>query len=180
MAAVANNNSALLALPVELVHRIADHLEDESLLQLRLTCKALETIRFDRFAEAYVVHQSCWIYEEERWKRLYLIFTTNRRLSTHIKTILLTVDVLEASAERALDTVEFGSLREFREWASMTEAEQAEYAATERDTRRLELQWAQSCTAHGICENESIAVKARRPSSLLIYKVMEQAKLHRC
>jgi hypothetical protein len=61
-----DNTSSLLALPVELVGRIADALGPESLLMLRLTCKALEHSTYDLFAKIYFEQRFCCIYYEPR------------------------------------------------------------------------------------------------------------------
>jgi len=68
-----DSTSALLALPIELVDRIADSLGPESLLMLRLTCKVLEHSTYDRFAKTFFERRSCCIYYEPRWLLLEAI-----------------------------------------------------------------------------------------------------------
>ena len=53
------DDSRLLALPLELLTRITDNLKDESLPSLRLTCKTLEGATFDRFVRTFQDTHCC-------------------------------------------------------------------------------------------------------------------------
>ncbi|KAM0702065.1 hypothetical protein Q7P35_010975 [Cladosporium inversicolor] len=93
--AINNNTSALLALPVELVGRIADSLEPESLLMLRLTCKVLEHSTYDLFAKTFFERRFSCIYYEPRW--LLLNKVIHSRLSNRVREVTFTTDPLEAT-----------------------------------------------------------------------------------
>lgn len=64
-----SDEARLLSLPMELLTRITDELEEESLSTLRLTCKTLEIATFDRFAATFT-YRHCCIYYETRWTSL--------------------------------------------------------------------------------------------------------------
>jgi hypothetical protein len=115
-----NNTSALLALPVELVGRIAKSLEPESLPMLRLTCKALEHSTYDLFTKTFFEQRFCCIYYEPRWLLLKDIISS--RLGSRVREVMFTTDPLEhklcedlqlapdkseADMEQAQSTVEF-------------------------------------------------------------------------
>lgn len=51
----------LLDLPVEVVARVTDFVNSETLISVRLTCKALQDITFDRFADENFAHVCCWV-----------------------------------------------------------------------------------------------------------------------
>lgn len=88
-----NNTSALLALPVELVGRIAKSLEPESLPMLRLTCKALEHSTYDLFTKTFFEQRFCCIYYEPRWLLLKDIISS--RLGSRVREVMFTTDPLE-------------------------------------------------------------------------------------
>ena len=87
-----DNTSALLALPVELVGRIANSLEPESLLMLRLTCKALEHSTYDLFTKTFFEQRFCCIYYEPQWLLLKDIISS--RLASRLREVTFTTDPL--------------------------------------------------------------------------------------
>lgn len=98
----ANTASTLLALPVELVTRITDFLDKEHLLMVRLACKSLDTITFDRFAEEYFAHVYCWIAASKSYDRLRTIIGDSSRLRGRVRQLTFTANILE---EQSVDFV---------------------------------------------------------------------------
>lgn len=84
----------LLDLPVEVVARVIEFINSETLLSVRLTCKALEDITFDRFADENFAHIYCWVVTVDDFKRLKDILHESSRLSSKIKQLTLTTDAL--------------------------------------------------------------------------------------
>lgn len=91
-----SNESRLLALPLELLTRIADCLNDESLPSLRLTCKTLEGPTFDRFARKFS-HVQCCMFYEERWLSVKSLLNGSPRLAQKIHTIEFLTRPLEST-----------------------------------------------------------------------------------
>jgi len=89
-----NETSALLALPVELVSRIANSLEPESLLMLRLTCKVLEHSTYDLFAKTFFEKRFCCIYYEPRWLLMKAVMSS--RLGSRVREVTFTLKPLES------------------------------------------------------------------------------------
>lgn len=89
-----NEESRLLALPLELLTRVTDCLNDESLPTLRLTCKALEASTFDRFTDTFA-YTSCCIFYEERWRSLRRFLYGSDRLVQRLRSITFTTNPLE-------------------------------------------------------------------------------------
>ena len=85
--------SPLLALPVELIGRIADSLTPESLLMLRLTCKILEHSTYDLFAKTFFEQRFCCIYYEPRWLLLNNVLSS--RLGSRLREVTFTERPLE-------------------------------------------------------------------------------------
>jgi hypothetical protein len=75
-------------LPVELVSRIADLLGPESLLLLRLTCKALEHSKHDLFTKTYFEQRFCCIYYEPRWLLIKAVISS--RLGGRVREVTFT------------------------------------------------------------------------------------------
>lgn len=98
--ATSDNTPALLALPVELVGRIADSLEPESLLMLRLTCKVLEHTTYDLFAKTFFERRFCCIYYEPRW--LLMDHVISSRLGTRVREVTFTIEPLESKRYKDL------------------------------------------------------------------------------
>lgn len=95
MAAMATNDeSALLALPMELLTRITDALEDESLPSIRLTCKTLEGATFSRFTGTFSVSYCC-VYYETRWLSLKRFLNGSARLVSALHRVCFTTNPLE-------------------------------------------------------------------------------------
>jgi len=95
-----NKASALLTLPVELVTRIVDSLEAESLLMLRLTCKVLEDSTYDRFTKIYFEQRFCCVYYEPRWLLLRDIISS--RLASRVRGVTFTPRPLESKTYKDL------------------------------------------------------------------------------
>ena len=74
----------LLDLPVEVVARVIEFINSETLVSVRLTCKALEDITFDRFADEDFAHIYCWVVTVDDFKRLKGILHESPRLSSKI------------------------------------------------------------------------------------------------
>lgn len=98
------NNAVLrlLDLPPELVARITSFVNDEVLIMLRLACKTLEAITFERFVTEHFETVYCWILDNTDFRRLHDILQHSPRLSSRIRQIVLTADVLKG---RPLSTV---------------------------------------------------------------------------
>lgn len=92
--ATSDNTPALLALPVELVSRMADSLEPESLLMLRLTCKALEHSTYDLFAKTFFERRFCCVYYEPRWLLMKAVISS--RLGGRVRELICTSEPLES------------------------------------------------------------------------------------
>ena len=90
----------LLALPVELVGRIADSLTPESLLMLRLTCKVLEHSTYDLFSKTFIERRYCCIIYEPRWLLLDNIVTS--RLGSRVREVTFTPEPLESKQSKDL------------------------------------------------------------------------------
>lgn len=89
-----DQTSALLALPVELVGRIADSLTPESLLMFRLTCKALEHSTYDLLAKTFFEQRFCCIYYEPRW--LLIDNVVSSRLGSRVREVTFIAEPLES------------------------------------------------------------------------------------
>lgn len=84
----------LLVLPVELVGRIAESLTPDSLLMLRLTCKALEHSTYNPFAKTYFEQRFCRIYYEPRWLLLKNVISSS--LGSRLPEVICTSEPLES------------------------------------------------------------------------------------
>jgi len=89
-----SDESRLLSLPMELLTRITDMLNDESLSTLRLTCKTLEGVAFKRFTKTFAVSYCC-MYYEARWLSLKKFLRGSPRLVRNLKCIDFTTNPLE-------------------------------------------------------------------------------------
>ena len=85
----------LLDLPTDLLHRILSLLQTETLTTVRRTCKALDAVTFDRFADAHFAHIYCWIYTPDALERLKDILQNAPRLRERIRQVTLTDSYLE-------------------------------------------------------------------------------------
>lgn len=84
----------LLDLPVELLQNITDNLSDESVMQLRRTCKTLDNATIDRFASHHFKDYHCCIFHEHRWDQLINLLRSSR-LADRICHVTLTTNTLE-------------------------------------------------------------------------------------
>jgi hypothetical protein len=86
----------LLDLPVELMLRITKNLHrTEALPALRLTCKALEYITFDRFAQTFEIVRCC-IFYEERSLSLKKLLEKPSRISRRVRWVEFTTCFFES------------------------------------------------------------------------------------
>jgi hypothetical protein len=87
-----SDQSFLLALPMELLDRIAIELEDDhdAVLSTRLTCKTLEAATFDRFAEkSFRSREYCVLYKRSLL-RLQDLLNSSSRLAASMRCITFT------------------------------------------------------------------------------------------
>lgn len=97
------DDSRLLALPLELLTRITDNLKDESLPSLRLTCKTLEGATFDRFVRTFQ-DTHCCVHYESRWLSLKRFLNGSDRLVSALRCVTFTSDPLEGHCHRQVQT----------------------------------------------------------------------------
>jgi hypothetical protein len=83
----------LLDLPTDLLAQITDLLNDEGRVAIRLVCKSLEAITFERFATESFEHIYCWIRTNQDFDRLKDIIRLSPRISSRIRQLTLTADV---------------------------------------------------------------------------------------
>jgi hypothetical protein len=95
----------LLDLPVEVVARVIESVNNETLVSVRLTCKALEDITFDRFADENFAHIYCWVVTVDDFKRLKDILYESPRLSSKIKQLTLTTHALMSRTKSDMNYV---------------------------------------------------------------------------
>ncbi|GAB7327508.1 hypothetical protein MBLNU13_g11377t1 [Cladosporium sp. NU13] len=95
----------LIDLPVEVVARVADFVNSESLFPVHLTCKALQDIPFDRFADEHFAHIYCWIATVDDFRRLRDILHESPRLRSRIQKLTLTTDGLRDLPQTAINYV---------------------------------------------------------------------------
>lgn len=103
-----NDQSKLLNLPPELVARATSFVSSETLISVRLTCKALDGITFDRFATENFGHVHCWVATVDDFKRLRDILHESPRLSSMIRQLTLTTDGLRDLPRNAMNCVRRG------------------------------------------------------------------------
>ena len=89
-----SDESRLLSLPMELLTRITNMLNDESLPTLRITCKTLEGATFDRFAKTFSTTYCC-VYYNSRWLSLKKCLNGPLRLVRRLGYINFTTNPLE-------------------------------------------------------------------------------------
>lgn len=92
--------SHLLALPVELLQRVATTINDETLLMFRSTCKAIESATFDQFAKTFFEERYCYIYHEPRWTQLQDILFS--RMAARVHRMIFTTKVLAPASSNQL------------------------------------------------------------------------------
>jgi len=94
--AVTDKHCHLLDLPVELLQRITNLLDPhETLPAVRLACKVLDDVSFERFARTSFSVVSCCIFYEQRWLRLKEILDGPSRITERIEHVNLTICVSE-------------------------------------------------------------------------------------
>jgi hypothetical protein len=90
-----NQHCHLLDLPVEMLQRISNNLHrTQALPALRLTCKALDHVTFDRFAETVDTVKCCIFYGKRRL-RLKKLLETPSRITARIRWVEFTTDFFE-------------------------------------------------------------------------------------
>jgi hypothetical protein len=158
--------ASLLNLPVEILDQITDYLNDEVLVTLRLTCKALYAAIFDRFCDVYIAHLGCWMISKDRWERLYnLLSASSKLLSEKVRTITLTMEELELrTADDFVSVCGFPSGKE--DWSA--------------DHLR-EIWMERYYNAEYNIAMEAGAIERRGAADLAVMvRVFEQARLHGC
>lgn len=120
------DESRLLALPLELLTRVTDNLNDESLPSLRLACKTLEGATFNRFVKT-LQNTTCCIYYESRWLSLKRFLNGSPRLVNAVHGILFTTDPLEGKSCHEVQIApgqEFDDIEAAQRQFDITEAEE--------------------------------------------------------
>lgn len=79
----------MLELPTELLQQIARDCSDETLLQLRLTCKNIEAAVLDQFTKAFFSQLECFILDSARLVRVDNILS-DPNTSAHLRLITFT------------------------------------------------------------------------------------------
>ena len=92
MATSHSDESLLLALPMELIDRIAIHLDDDhdAMFNARLTCKTLEAATFDRFAQQFFTAHGYCITNKRSLLRLQDLLASSSRLMARMRYITFT------------------------------------------------------------------------------------------
>jgi hypothetical protein len=119
-----SDDSRLLSLPMELLTRITDRLNNESLSTLRLACKTLEGTTFDRFTKTFMVSYCC-IYYEARWLSLKKFLHGSPRLVASLKCIDFTTNPLERCDHNQMQLApgqRFSDMKEAQEQFDITVA----------------------------------------------------------
>nr|OQO21726.1 hypothetical protein B0A51_09895 [Rachicladosporium sp. CCFEE 5018] len=99
---IPGQRTLLLDLPSELLQDIARH--TDMIPSIRLVCKTLEAATLDPFADEYLSYLGCFIYDEDRWRRIKALIAS--RLSKKVKTIEFTSDGYEIYSVDDAPTVE--------------------------------------------------------------------------
>jgi hypothetical protein len=92
----------LLDLPLEVVDCIISCAGREALKPLRSSCKALETITFDRFATEYFEHIYCWAARTDHFIGLKNVLDHSTRISSRIRKLTLAARILDCPQSRAI------------------------------------------------------------------------------
>jgi hypothetical protein len=165
MASNTRSYATLLDLPTEILDQTTGYLNDEVLPILRLTCKILYSVTFDRFCDVYIAHLGCWIISKDRWERLHnLLSASSSPLSDKVRTITLTLDELELRTKRDFVSVS-GFPHNRTHW---------------RDYCRNLVQ-EQHCHAKHNIAIEGAAVERYGAADLAVMlRVLQQARLHNC
>lgn len=95
----------ILDLSTDVLTLALNSLNDESLTSVRRTCKALDRVTFDRFADHYFAHIYCWNYTTDGFERLRDIILHSSRLRDRIRRVTLTDDFFEDLAVTSLQFV---------------------------------------------------------------------------
>ncbi|OQO13495.1 hypothetical protein B0A48_01723 [Cryoendolithus antarcticus] len=98
----------LLDLPLEILQDIVER--TDMLTTMRLVCKALEDTALDLFADEYLFALGCFIYDEDRWRRIKALTTS--RLSHKIRCIELSNVMVQYDKVEDLDLKRFPVHRE--------------------------------------------------------------------
>jgi hypothetical protein len=132
----------LLELPVEVVAHVTSFISSETLIPVRLTCKALQHFTFDRFANENFAHVYCWVATLDDFTRLKDILHQSPRLSSRIRRLTLTTNALKDQSESAIHYVRQESANEDTVRADAIKffklAEDPSYFATLRILRTLQ------------------------------------------
>lgn len=99
------NKPGIQSLPEEVVDYALSFLDTEMLPSVRLTCKTLEAITFNRFAEAHFAHVYCWVAKPKAFRCLEDTLQNSPALKTRIRRVTLTDNPYEDLPESALHIV---------------------------------------------------------------------------
>ena len=94
-----------MTMPPELTCHLLSYLDTEMLPSIRLTCKALEDVTFDRFVEAHFAHIYCWVFKPTAFNRLKDILQNSPTLRARIKQVTLTDNAFEDQPYSAIHVV---------------------------------------------------------------------------
>jgi hypothetical protein len=123
-----SDESKLLSLPMELLTRVTNMLNDESLPTLRLTCKTLEGATFDRFAKTFSTTYCC-VYYKSRWLSLKKFLHGSPRLVRRLGYINFTTNPLERHHYTQMQIApgeDFGDMNAAQKQFDMREADEDE------------------------------------------------------
>ena len=95
----------MLAMPTEMLQRVASFVDRTQLLTLRLTCKELAAAAFDAFADEYISKLACLVTDPARVRRLMHI-TECQHLALKIETVKLTSDPWETKGYKDLQVAQ--------------------------------------------------------------------------
>lgn len=92
MATTQNEESLLLALPMEMLDRIAVQFDYDydAIFSTRLTCKTLEAATFDRFADKFFQSHEYCIFNKRSRLRLRELLTSSSRLTARMRCAVFT------------------------------------------------------------------------------------------
>jgi len=99
-----NQHCFLLDMPVETLQRITGLLDPhEDLPILRRTCKTLDDVTFDQFANASFSNIKCCIFSEARWLRVKGILGGPKRITNKIRNLEFTTHLFDRREKSELE-----------------------------------------------------------------------------
>jgi hypothetical protein len=113
------NRIGIQSLPIELVVRALSFLDTEMLPTVRLTCKTLDSIVFDRFAKTHFAHVYCWVCRPASFHRLKDILQNSPTLRNRIRRVTLTDNPFEDLPPSALNVVQENNGFPYDNWGRL-------------------------------------------------------------